>query len=60
MLSVSFMLRLTYAIMQLILQGKSVILLAVKVVSASVLPITALAKSKLVDRYPPHPYLNQI
>lgn len=54
------MLRLTYAIMQLILQGKSVILLAVKVVSALVLPIAALAKSKLVDRYPPHPYLNQI
>jgi hypothetical protein len=58
-LSVSFMLRLTYAIMQLIPQCKSVILLAVKAASASVLPIAALARSKQVDRYPP-PYLNQI
>jgi hypothetical protein len=53
------MLRLTYAIMQLIPQCKSVILFAVKAASASVLPIAAPARSKQVDRYPP-PYLNQI
>lgn len=59
MLSVSFMLRLTYAIMQLIPQYKSVILLAAKAANASVLPIAAPARSKQFDRFPP-PRLNQI
>jgi len=51
------MLRLIYAIMQLILHGKSMTVLDVKAVSSLVLPIITLVKSMLADRYPP--YLNQ-